>query len=106
MVILILFLSRCTPAKFTGDIHLSSKTSLPSIEPNKTPFRRLFWYDEKNDVVKACETPSEQKRHTLGLAPIGSNECRHRSNHIFVPRRQLLFPNEKGNFYFYGMGMD
>ena len=82
---------------------MSSVTTLPSGEPCKTPFKRLLWYDEENDVVKACETPLEQKRHKLGLAPIGSLGSRNQSTNLSVPRRKLLFSSVKGKFYTYGL---
>ena len=81
------------------DLDPASKTrSKPSGEPYKTPFKRLFCYDEENDLVKVNETPNEKKPYSLDLAPNGPGESPLSYEKISVPKRKLLFHDLKGKF--------
>ena len=74
----------------------SKNRSKPSGEPSKTPFKRLFCYDEENDLVKVNKTPNEKKSYGLGLVQNAPEESPLSYENISVPKRKLLFHNLKG----------
>ena len=62
----------------------------------KTQFKKLFWFDAKNDVVRAVKSPSETNRYsTENVSPV-THEFKSSSNQILRPRRRLLFKNSQG----------
>ena len=62
----------------------------------KTHFKKLFWFDAKNDVVRAVKSPSETNRSSIeNVSPV-THEFKSSSNQILRPRRRLLFKNNEG----------
>ena len=65
---------------------------------NQTTFKRLFWYDKENDVVRICETPPDRKKHKLALDPLIPQGSPHLPENFFVPKRKLSFQDLRGKF--------
>ena len=67
----------------------------------KTQFKKLFWFDAENDVVRAVKSPSETNRYSIeNVSPV-THECKSSSNQILGPRRRLLFNNKEGKMATY-----
>ena len=62
----------------------------------KTQFKKLFWFDAKNDVVRAVKSPSETNRYSIEKVSPLTHEFKSSSNQILGPRRRLLFKNNEG----------
>ena len=80
----------------TEDSNFDSEAVLFPEEEKQTPFKRLFWYDKENDVVKICETPPERKKNKLSLAPVIPQGSPHLPENFFVPKRKLSFQDLRG----------
>ena len=80
----------------TEDSNFDSEAVLFPEEEKQTPFKRLFWYDKENDVVKICETPPERKKNKLSLAPVILQGSPHLPENFFVPKRKLSFQDLRG----------
>ena len=62
----------------------------------RTQFKKLFWFDAENDVVRAVKSPSETNRYSIeNVSPV-THEFKCSSNQILGPRRSLLFKNHEG----------
>ena len=62
----------------------------------KTQFKKLFWFDAKNDVVRAVKSPSETDRYSTENVSPATHEFKSSFNQKFGPRRRLLFKNNEG----------
>ena len=62
----------------------------------KTQFKKLFWFDAENDVVRAVKSPSETNRCSIDNVSPVTHEFKSSSNQILGPRRRLLFKNKEG----------
>ena len=62
----------------------------------KTQFKKLFWFDAENDVVRAIKSHSETNKYSIeNVSPV-THKFKSSSNQILGPRRRLLFTNNEG----------
>ena len=72
----------------------TNKEDITSSDVN-IPFQKLFWFDEKNNVVRVNKTPVETNKFNK----IPSTDLRNLISpiqNIFLPKRRLLFRDNKG----------
>ena len=92
----ILVFSRQTKHKKARGKKLSRDKLNRSHLGDETPFKKLFWFDEKNNVVRGNETHAEKNKIVMGIPPIVLQECISSIKHVFLPKRRLLFNDSKG----------